>query len=103
MENSCKGEIIDDYFITIGAVAGRGSYTERIWPLHIVDLNCTGTERTIWECPHNDLYNVYTCGSINDASVICQGLCLFDLFINACRTAIIIYHCSKRCAFCQLL
>ena len=67
--------IVQIIFNNTGAIAGRGSYTEGIWPFHIVDLNCTGSEGTIWECPHNGLYGVYTCGHTNDASVICQGLC----------------------------
>lgn len=57
-----------------GAIAGRRSYTEVIWPFHIVDLNCTGNERTVWDCPHNRLFGDYRCSPSNDASVRCQGL-----------------------------
>lgn len=59
----------------IGAIADKESrYTETVWPFHIIDLNCTATESTVWECPHNNLTDVYTCDSLNDASIICQGL-----------------------------
>ena len=57
-----------------GAVAGRGLYTDTIWPFHIIDLNCTGGERTIWECAHNSLFDEYSCSSRNDASLRCQGM-----------------------------
>ena len=61
-----------------GAVAGRGSYTETIWPFHIIDLNCTGIEVTVWECPHNDLFETYSCASRSDASVRCRGICTIN-------------------------
>ena len=54
-------------------MAGRGLYTERIWPFHIIDLNCTGFEKTIWECGHSNLNDVYSCPTQNDASIRCQG------------------------------
>jgi deleted-in-malignant-brain-tumors protein 1 len=59
---------------SIGAVAGRGLHTETIWPFHIIDLNCTGVERTVWECSHNGLFDEYFCPSNHDASVRCQGM-----------------------------
>ena len=69
---------------SLGAVAGRGLYTETVWPFHIIDLNCTGWERTVWECPHNGIFNEYSCPFTNDASVRCQGLkymvSLYDIF-----------------------
>ena len=57
-----------------GAVAGKVSYSESVWPFHIVDLNCSGTESTVWECPHNNVFDTYTCASTRDASVRCQGI-----------------------------
>ena len=58
----------------IGAFAGRGLYTETVWPFHIIDLNCTGMEKTVWECSHNGLIDEYNCPFSYDASVRCQGL-----------------------------
>ena len=49
-----------------------GKYTEGVWPIHINDLNCTGNEKSVWECPHNGIKG-YSCYHRGDASVICQG------------------------------
>ena len=57
----------------IGAITGRGIYTESSWPFHIVDLNCTGSEPTLFVCPHNNLIDLHNCISTHDASVRCQG------------------------------
>ena len=48
------------------------SYTERTWPIHINDLNCSGSEETIWNCPHNGLIS-YSCNHNDDAAVSCQS------------------------------
>ena len=73
-----------------GAIAGRGSFTESVWPFHIIDLNCTGGERAVWECPRNNLQSVYTCSSSNDASVICQGM-------HACILIMMCYYYNYIC------
>ena len=57
----------------IGAIAGRGVFTETSWPFHFVDVNCSGFEMTLFDCPHNNLIDTYTCYSRQDASVRCQG------------------------------
>ena len=56
----------------IGSQAVYGEYTEDAWPIHINDLNCTGSEKSVWECPHNGIEG-YSCNHRQDASVICQG------------------------------
>ena len=61
------------FLLHAGAVAGERLFTEAIWPFHIIDLNCTGSERTIWECHSNGLLGIYNCPSGNDASIRCQG------------------------------
>ena len=65
-----------DTFITrdgkLGAIAAYGSYTESVWPVYIRDLNCTGSEGSIYECPHNGITG-YICNQYNDASIKCQG------------------------------
>ena len=59
-------------FIHAGSIAATGSYTESSKPVHINDLNCTGSEESVWECPHNGIKG-YSCNHQQDASVICQG------------------------------
>lgn len=54
-----------------GASALINSYTEGTWYVHIRDLNCTGNESSIWDCPMNGLSD-YSCNHYDDASVICQ-------------------------------
>ena len=58
----------------IGAIAAEGSYTENSLPMHIIDLNCTGREQRLFDCPHNALVGIHSCGSGYDASIRCQGL-----------------------------
>ena len=60
------------YFI--GSIGAQGSYTESVWPIYINDLNCTGSEESVWECPHNGIEG-YSCNHRQDASVMCQGTC----------------------------
>uniref|UniRef100_A0A1X7ULL6 Deleted in malignant brain tumors 1 protein n=1 Tax=Amphimedon queenslandica TaxID=400682 RepID=A0A1X7ULL6_AMPQE len=59
-----------------GASALRGLYLEGNWDHLIYDLNCTGQEGSIWNCPMNgnkaELLRI--CTGYHDASVICQQL-----------------------------
>ena len=49
-------------------------YTERNLPIHINDLNCTGSEKSVWECPRNEIVG-YSCGyNQDDARLICSGM-----------------------------
>lgn len=48
-------------------------YSERKWSTVINDLNCTGNESTIWDCPHNSLKD-YSCSIYDDASLICHRM-----------------------------
>ena len=48
-------------------------YVERYLPLHIFDINCTGEELTIWECPHNAVLNSNCRPYYQDAAVTCAG------------------------------
>ena len=71
------------HFTTLsGAIATRGSYTEYTWPFHIIDINCTGNERTIWDCPYNKLFHVHTCTQAQDASLRCQGILAESQWLN---------------------
>ena len=53
-----------------GAIAVLRSYVTTVWPIHIMDINCTGLEESIWDCPFN---NGRVCTRMQDASVQCQG------------------------------
>ena len=44
-----------------------------VFPVYINDLNCTGNESTVWDCPHNGLID-YSCYYRNDAAIACQGI-----------------------------
>ena len=52
-------------------MAIRDSFTEGTWYIHINDLNCTGTESSLWNCPMNGLIG-YSCYHYDDAAVVCQ-------------------------------
>lgn len=59
--------------LTTGAIpVVSGSFSTNKWPFGIIDLNCTGKENNIWDCPYNGTHD-YTCLWSHDASVICQG------------------------------
>ena len=60
-------------FLYTGDIAASGYYTDYLWPFGIIDLNCTGNESSIWNCPYNGTSDFYLCPSSHDASVICQG------------------------------
>ena len=45
--------------------------SEYVLPFHIIDLNCTGDENNIWQCPRNNLIQ-YKCSQSHDAIVGCQ-------------------------------
>ena len=56
-----------------GAIAVSGYYNySAILPIHITDINCTGIEQSIWNCPHNMLLN-YKCIRDQIAALSCQG------------------------------
>ena len=65
-------------FYFTGSIGAHGSYIESAWPIHINDLNCTGSEESVWECPHNGIER-YSCNHRQDASVMCQGM-----YIHVC-------------------
>ena len=48
---------------------------ERLRPVYIFDLNCTGEEDTIWECPLNGVLTHNCHYYYDDASLICEGEC----------------------------
>ena len=58
---------------TVGAIPVEGVYTENSLPMHIIDLNCTGSEQRLVDCPHNSLIDVHVCDITEDAALRCQG------------------------------
>ena len=78
----------------IGSIGAHGSYTESAWPIYINDLNCTGSEESVWECPHNGIKG-YLCNHRQDASVMCQGTCTKSqhshAYLSACLVGIFIH------------
>ena len=56
-----------------GAIPATGYYVTYDTGFGIIDLNCTGNESSIWDCPYNGTANFYYCSSSHDASVICHG------------------------------
>uniref|UniRef100_A0A1X7TYN8 SRCR domain-containing protein n=1 Tax=Amphimedon queenslandica TaxID=400682 RepID=A0A1X7TYN8_AMPQE len=69
-------------YSSYGASAIKDAYTEGTWYIHINDLNCTGTESSLWDCPMNGL-NGYSCYHYDDAAVVCQ---LTDVKYSTCTT-----------------
>ena len=68
----CSIYVVDViYSNSIGASALRNAYTTTNLYTNINDLNCTGNENSLWDCPQNGLTD-YTCSNYDDASVICQ-------------------------------
>ena len=62
-----------NYVTIIGAINGSGYYVDYMLPFGLIDLNCTGKESDVLDCPHNG--NVgYSCSNSHDASVICQSI-----------------------------
>ena len=45
-------------------------YYHYYYPVHVHDLNCTGTESSIWDCPYDNI--IEYCGYYEDAAVLCQ-------------------------------
>ena len=56
----------------VGAIAITGLNREYVWPVYMNDVNCTGAEESIWDCPNNGITG-YSCSHHDDASVICHG------------------------------
>lgn len=60
------------YFWIIGALSTHDCFTESQLSFGITELNCTGSEEHLVNCSHSNA-QLYTCGTFNDASVLCQG------------------------------
>lgn len=86
LKNSTWGTVCDDQWDTRDAhvvcgqlgcgyainVTGQGgSFPPGRGPIHLDELNCTGQEKNLWECPSQRQET--DCGHKEDAGVICSG------------------------------
>ena len=63
--------------LILGAIGSSVVYYSSSATKHnILDLNCTGNENTILDCPYNGLSDYY-CSLSNDANIFCECECLF--------------------------
>lgn len=71
--------------VYIGAIAGTGLYSEVLKEFHIIDLNCTGSEESVFNCSHNAVLE-NTCSNHEDAYVQCKGasILVFTVDIHMC-------------------
>ena len=61
--------------MVIGALGPSSVYESSSTSFHnIIDVNCTGQETSILDCPFNGLIGEYTCSSSRDANVYCQSM-----------------------------
>ncbi|XP_019860164.1 PREDICTED: deleted in malignant brain tumors 1 protein-like [Amphimedon queenslandica] len=51
-------------------ISSTNRYVSFYYPVFIYDLNCTGSENNLWDCPYND--TVRYCSTYSDAAIICQ-------------------------------
>ena len=60
------------HFLIVGAIGSSVYYSSDTSQHNIIDLNCTGDESTILDCPHNNITD-YSCSLSNDANIFCEG------------------------------
>ena len=58
--------------VLLGAVPITGAFINYQWAVMIYDINCTGSEQTLGDCPHNGI-NDHLCQRREAASLICQS------------------------------
>ena len=51
------------------------AYGEGTGSILLDDVNCLGTESSIWQCSANPL-GIHDCGHSEDAGVVCGGECV---------------------------
>ena len=61
-------------FVSAGAIARvRAFFGQGTGAILLDEVNCTGTEARLVDCPSNPL-GVHDCGHFEDAGVTCQGI-----------------------------
>ena len=60
-----------------GAIGGGEFYGDRMVHSVLKFVTCEGSEQSLLNCPHNTsgLDAANDCGDIQDAHVVCQGIC----------------------------
>ena len=59
--------------VVSGALALKGLFTERVWPLTITNITCSGSESNLLECSYST-EPLSVCNVLRDASVACQSI-----------------------------
>ena len=103
------------YFSLTGASVLAWSYSEGNLPVHINDLNCTGNEKTLWECPYNGIVG-YPCYHWGDAAMACTGMFTITFYQPAtheargrlvlrllCCFRVCIYICESALITCAII
>ena len=86
-DNEQWGTVCDDYFdikdanVVCRQLGYRGAlqayggahYGQGSGPIWLDNLACTGTEASLFDCPHSSVGN-HNCTHIEDAGALCQGM-----------------------------
>ena len=67
--------IFDKLTTHVGSISKTSFYNESLLPHTIFDVNCDGSESSIFDCLYSTEVPIYSeCNFYEDASVICQGI-----------------------------
>lgn len=69
----------NNILIFTGAIAMKNTFTENVFPFHINDINCTGSEDSLFKCPYNGIKQISCTSTGQDVSVVCQCKIFFIL------------------------
>jgi hypothetical protein len=71
------------WLLVSGALALRGVFTERVWPLTITNITCSGSESNLLECIYST-EPLSACNVLRDAAVACQSMCQCTIILQWC-------------------
>ena len=66
----------------IGSISMDNINDYNYLPFHFIDLNCTGSEESIFNCPSNALTTQYTCRYYHTAAVACHGIAWLIIVVS---------------------